>query len=349
MDEEKVAAFPSIADDVFLASCDFGRELLAGKTSEFPTFRIRCREFMDQLVSIILKCPSASSRVSRGIYSFCPELLLEGDGQLVFQLFPDLCRVLESCGCLSSDDSKAAVEEFSSYVVEKPNQHERSMGVAKEIPNMVNWLLRDFSFLARHRVCRVLKLCVLVTGRPRAVYPVVTFDLSGSKLSVAKFQECLRLVQSYVLSPGYEHQSFFTEPTMKAVQDAINNAGVFYVAPNFDLWADFCGGSVSDFISHYWRLYGAFLLSQRKSCEIQYMEKNKANRLARAQQVSTNAISVGAEASGSGKNKAGGQRTTSGSTTSSNKEATSGLVVSKNKKKPSKDDDPDVRHRIKKF
>ena len=249
MDEEKAAAFPSIVDDVFLANCDFGRDLLAGKTSEFPTFRVRCREFMDRLVSIILKGPSASSRVSRGIYCFCPELLLEGDGQLVFQLFPGLCRVLESCSCLSSDDSKAAVEEFSSYAVEKRNQHERSMGVASDISNRVSWLLRDFSFLARHRVCRVLKLCVLVTRRPRAYYPTVSFGLSGSRLSMAKFQECLRLVQSYVLSPGYEHKSFFTEPTMEDVQDAISNAGVFYVAPNFDLWADFCGGSVSNFIS----------------------------------------------------------------------------------------------------
>ena len=188
-----------------------------------------------------------------------------------------------------------------------------------------------------------------MTGRPRAVYPAVNFDLSGSKLSIAKFQECLHLVQSYVLSPGYEHQSFFTEPTMEAVQDAISNAGVFYVAPNFDLWADFCGGSVSDFISQYSRLYDAFLLAQRKSYEIQYVEKNKANRLARAQQMSTSAIAVGADASGSGKNKVGGQRSTSVSTTSSNKEAASGFVVSKTKKKSSKDDDPDVRHRIKKF
>ena len=187
---------------------------------------------MDRLVSIVLKSPSASSRVSQGVYSFCPELLLEGDGQLVFQLFPDLCRILESCGVLSSDDSKGAVEEVSSYVVEKRNQHERTMGVASEISNMVNWLLRDFSFLARHRVCRVLKLCVLIT---RAVYPTVNFDLSGSKLNMAKFQECLHLVQSYVLSPGYEHQSFFTEPTLEAVREAIRNAGVSFVAPNFDL------------------------------------------------------------------------------------------------------------------
>ena len=103
MSEAKTASFPSIPDDEFLANCDFGRELLAGKTSEFSAFRVRCREFMDRLVSIVLKSPNASSRVSRGVYSFCPELLLEGDRQLVFQLFPDLCRILESCGIPSSD------------------------------------------------------------------------------------------------------------------------------------------------------------------------------------------------------------------------------------------------------
>ena len=48
---------------------------------------------------------------------------------------------------------------------------------------MVSWLLRDFSFQARVHVCRVLKLCVLITGRPRVSYPSVTFDLRESKLS----------------------------------------------------------------------------------------------------------------------------------------------------------------------
>ena len=75
---------------------------------------------------------------------------------------------------------------------------------------------------------------------------------------------------------------------------------------------------------------------------------NKANRLACAQQMSTNVIAAGAETSGSGKNKVGGKRSASGSTTSSNKGAASSSVAPKNKKKSSKDDDPDVRHRIKK-
>ena len=208
MSEEKVAEFPSIAMETFLLASDFGRELLAGKTSEFSTFRVRCREFLDWLILTILKSPSVTSRVARGLYCFCPELMLEGDGQLVFQLFPEMCRILESCGSLSSDESKAAVEEFSSYVVEKRVQHEVSQGVASDIPDIVSWLLRDFRIKARHHVCRVLKLYVLVTGRPRMNCPVVSFDLSGSRLSVEKFQECFRLVQSYVLSPGYVHKSF---------------------------------------------------------------------------------------------------------------------------------------------
>ena len=66
MDIEKVAEFPPIAMESFLAGSDYGRELLAGKTSEFGTFRVRCREFLDRLIVMILKSPSASSRVSRG-------------------------------------------------------------------------------------------------------------------------------------------------------------------------------------------------------------------------------------------------------------------------------------------
>ena len=262
MDVEKVAEFPPIAMESFLAGSDYGRELLAGKTSEFGTFRVRCREFLDRLIVVILKSPSASSRVSRGLYSFCPELLLEGDGLLVFRLFSDLCRILESCGALLSDESKDAVEEFSSYVVEKRCQHDAAMGVASEIPDVVSWLLRDFGFQARVHACRVLKLCVLITGRPREIYPAVTFNLSGSKLS-EKFRECLLLVQSYVLSPGYAHECSFTDPTLDAVEEAIADPGVFYVAPNFDLWTDFCSGNAEAFASRYQSLYDTFLLGRR--------------------------------------------------------------------------------------
>ena len=265
MDIEKVAEFPLIAMESFLAGSDYGRELLAGKTSEFGTFRVRCREFLDRLIVVILKSPSASSQVSRGLYSFCPELLLEGDGQLVFRLFSDLCRILGTCGALLSDESKAAVEEFSSYIVEKRSQHEASMGVASEIADVVIWLLRDFGFQARVHACRVLKLCVLITGRPLENYPqaAVTFDLSGSKLSEKKFRECLLLVQSYVLSPGYSHKSFFTDPTLDAVEEAIADAGVFYVAPNFDLWTELCSGIAEAFASRYQSLYDTFLLGRR--------------------------------------------------------------------------------------
>ena len=98
--------FPTIAMESSLARSDFECELLAGKTCEFSTFRVRCREFLDRQIVTILTTddpPSVTSRVSHGLYSFCPELLLEGDGQLVFRLLSDPCRVLESCGALLPD------------------------------------------------------------------------------------------------------------------------------------------------------------------------------------------------------------------------------------------------------
>ena len=182
-------------------------------------------------------------------------------------------------------------------VVERRVQYEASKGVASEIPDMVDWLLQDFSFQPRPHVCRVLKLCVLVTGRPRMDYPAVAFDLSGSMLAVETFKECLQLVQSYVLSPGYAHKSFFTDVTMDAVRESIANAGVFYVAPNFDLWAEFCGGIAEEFVSRYSGLFNSFVLKRRKSYETHYVEINKANCLARAQQVLVATSTAGSETS----------------------------------------------------
>ena len=93
--------------------------------------------------------------------------MLEGDDRAVFRLFADLTGVLESCGLLAADETKASIEQFSSYVVEKRRQHDRSNITASEISNVVQYLLRDFSFQARHHVCRVLKLWSSTAGEPR--------------------------------------------------------------------------------------------------------------------------------------------------------------------------------------
>ena len=209
MDVMEVSVYPVAPMDTFLDSCDFGRELLAGKTSEAQEFRVHCRDFLDQLVIVVLNSPSASSTITKGLCSFSPEILLEGDGHAVFSLFADLARALVSCGALSSDESNAAVAQFSSYVVQKHRMHEGSDVNPSEIPDVIQYLLRDFSFHARPEVCRVLKLCCLVVGLPRVSYHRLMFDLSGSSLGEAAFQCCFRLVQSYVLSAGYEHQFFY--------------------------------------------------------------------------------------------------------------------------------------------
>ena len=132
-------------------------------------------------------------------------------------------------------------------------------------PDVIQYLLRDFSFQARPEVCRVLKLCCLVVGLPRSLYPQMSFDLSGSSLGEAAFQCCLRKVQTYVLNAGYEHQLFFTDLTPDAVRNAIADAGVFYVTPGFDIWKNYCDPVVESFVADYQKLYCSFVLERRKS------------------------------------------------------------------------------------
>ena len=176
--------------------------------------------------------------VSPDLLSFCSEILLEGDSSCVSNLFSDLCRLYVGCGVLALDVSKATVEEFTSYVAEKRRQHVDSTSSASDISNIREVLLNDFAFHSRHHVMfRVFKLCCLVIELLRSDLPHVEFDLSGSSLSRADFYRRLRLVQSYLLSSGYAHKTFFTNPTLDAVRNAISTSGVVFVAPNYDLWA----------------------------------------------------------------------------------------------------------------
>ena len=102
------------------------RLLSAGRTSGVLEFRVHCKEFLDRLVFVILKNPAVSSSLAPGISCFCPEIMLEGDDRAVFRLFADLTGVLGSCGVLAADETKASVEQFNSYIVERRRQHDRS-------------------------------------------------------------------------------------------------------------------------------------------------------------------------------------------------------------------------------
>ena len=279
MSVERVERFPSVSIDCFLSSYDLGKELAAGKASESREFRVKCSEFLDQLIVMVLQHGSVTSGVSRGLSSFCSKILLEGDNSCVFTLFADLCRLYVGCGVLALDVSKAAVEKFTSYVAEKRRQHADSTRSASDISNIMEFLLNDFSVHARHHVFRVFKLCCLVIELPGSDLPAVEFDLSGCALSRIDFDRSLRLVQSYVLSSGYSHETFFTNPTLDAVRDAIATAGVIFVAPNDNLWAGFCDPAYEKYITDVGVAYKQFLDERRKAGESHYIECNRANRL----------------------------------------------------------------------
>ena len=202
MDASVVSIFSSVPNNEFLMNYDFGK-LSEGKTSDFVTFRLRCREFIDRLIVMLLKTTSATSAISKGLYSFFPEMMLEGDDTTAFALFAGLCKELVTCGVIASDVSRAAVKEYTSYIVERRKNHSSSGQSASGIMDVLQHLLLDFGFQARHRVLRVFKLRGLFVGMPAVKYPVVTFDLSGSALESRSFQDCLHLVQSYVMCAGY--------------------------------------------------------------------------------------------------------------------------------------------------
>ena len=187
----------------FLMDSDFGRELVTVKTGEMREFRVKCRECIDRLVSLILTSTAVTSGVSRGLYDFCPEIMLGGDDHHIFELLGSLCDLFRSCHVMSSDGLNAAVAEFKSYVIEKGRHYENATCAASEIPDVVQFLLRDFAFQSRTHVFRLFKICCLVVGVPKSNLPAVTIDLGGSALSPAMVQDCVLIVQSHIVSPSF--------------------------------------------------------------------------------------------------------------------------------------------------
>ena len=345
MNVESVERFPSVPIDCFLGSYDLGKELAAGKTSESREFRVKCKEFLDQLIVMVLRHGSVTSGVSRGLSSFCSESLLEGENSCVFTLFSDLCRLYVGCGVLALDVSKAAVEEFTSYVAEKRRQHVDSTRSASDISNIMEFLLNDFAFQARHHVFRVFKLCCLVIELPRSDLPAVEFDLSGCALSRIDFDRSLRLVQSYVLSSGYSHKTFFTNPTLDAVRDAIATAGAFFVAPNYNLWAGVCDSAYEKYIADVGVVYKQFLDERRKAGESHYVECNRANRLSSVDRGSCSSREGSLVSSGSKTKKGEAQPVAIVKKISTSNSKSSGKSDAQ-KGKNKKNSDPSIFHKI---
>ena len=58
-----IAEFPVAPFDDFLSNYEFGKKLIAGKTTEVQSFRVQCREFMDKLIFVLVERISATASV----------------------------------------------------------------------------------------------------------------------------------------------------------------------------------------------------------------------------------------------------------------------------------------------
>ena len=255
MDISKIEAFKKIDTADFLLSHDFGEELQRGKTGEMQEFRNCCREFMDRLVDVLLESNLVSSDFLQGAYSFCPELLLEGDDRYIFRLFSKLVRVLERSGALSSEEAKSGSREFVTFVVDARHRHADAERSAESIVNVMSYFLTDYSFLARKDLCKILKLCCLVMRRPAIDYPEVNISLKDCSVPASMIASCLRGVQSYVRNPDFKLGVFFSQHTIDCVRDAISGAREFMSSSNFDPWNRLCVGDRAEFIQRYSDLF----------------------------------------------------------------------------------------------
>ena len=181
MSPESVKKMSPIPDDLFLINQLFEKVLLAAKMSRAREFRLECRRFLDRLVDKIQQTVYCSSPVSQGLYCFCPELLLDSDDVVVFDLFAKLVGSLGRCGLLYSGEVTESKAEFLSYVVEARQWHVSGGTVSSDVKNVVMYLMHQYAFQSRHCLMRVFQLCCLFVESqdvaPASILASVSFVL----------------------------------------------------------------------------------------------------------------------------------------------------------------------------
>ena len=102
--------------------------------------------------------------------------------------------------------------------------------------------------------------------------PSVTIDYGGCAVNPTTFRCYVKVVQSYILSAGYANRYLFTAQTLNSVLHAVENTGIFFVSPCFNLWDSFCGSAYGSLMERFGCLHGQFIKVQRKATETQYVE-----------------------------------------------------------------------------
>ena len=242
------------------------------------------------------------------------------------------------------DVSNAAFEEFTSYVAEKRRQHFAVVRSASDVRNVIEFLQNNSAFQGRHHLFRVFKRCCSVIEIIPSKLPQMQFDLSGSASSLVKFDRCLRLVQSNVLSKEYSHQTPSTNITLDAVRVAIPIAGVFFVSPSYDLWSGMRDPAYTEFIA-----YICVHLPQRinfwVSDENHYVDCNRENFISQLEQRASTSRDGSQVSSVSQPKKVDAQPVKvvkKGATTSGRSTGWGGSQQGK----PKKDDDPTVYRKL---
>ena len=268
----------SVALSDFLLNHSFGAVLQSRKDSDGRAFREQCVKFMDRLIDAILAQQPVTGEFSCGLYAFWPELLSEGDDRHMLELFRKLVRVLESSGCVSAVESRTAVEEYSTFVVEARKRHASGGSSAEDISDIVQYLLSDYSFLSRKASRRVFELYCLVVLKPRGDFPAV--DISFAKCQVPEWvvTTCICGVQSSVSSADFKLSTFFIKFTMHEVRDSINAAQTFMSQMDSDPWTGICSGGQAAFVERYTDLFNARVNRKRGGASHQVSTFGESSR-----------------------------------------------------------------------
>ena len=153
---------------------------------------------------------------------------------------------------MSSVEAKPAIEEFVTFVVDVRARHSSCERIAESIEDVVAFLLADYGFLARRKLCRVFKLAYRIVQKPVIEYPSVDMSLDGCSVPPVVVTSCIRGVQSCLADPSYKH-TFFSRCHRQC-----SRLDIDFI---FDPWEGTCSGGHGAPVARYGSLFETHLKS----------------------------------------------------------------------------------------
>ena len=227
-DFSSIPASDCLKDQAILVSA-----LDDARSSGNKDFYKECHSFICSFIDLLARNVCSTSKLAKGLYSLCPDILFDGDDEYIFRLFSLLTDCLRLSNRIDAITSESACAEFKCLVGELRRGRRPDVAGIKDV---FSFLFELPALSSKLYLRNVLQLVCCIALPQKIVLPSVDISLTGAKCNRKILESALVACQSYVLAPKFVSGDLLTKDCVGELKIHLTNAGAFMSEASFAPW-----------------------------------------------------------------------------------------------------------------